>query len=421
MKFKLFGKTFEFKNVTSTMPALSSDTAWANYLSGQGYSVSAETALKVAAVFRCVDLVSKTMASLPLHLYEETPTGKEKAKAHPVYEIIHSLPNKYTTAYDFWQMFITNLLLTRGGYAKIERDKYRGTITALWNIPTGAVDGIKTNSVNGERYIDVRLGNGETERLRDGEFFYVPNFRFTSDKDPENPMNIAADVLGLSNDMNTYAAATFRQGVNPGGFIESPAGLSEQAYTRLKEDFNRNYAGVLNTGKFIILEEGSKANTFTRDMEKTQNLDSRRFAITEICRIFGVPVHLCMSMENATFSNIEQQSREYVRDCINPMSVRLEQAMYKDLLTTSERKTYYAKFATNGLLRGDTAAQTAYYNAMRQNGILNADEIRELEEMNKIPGGMGELYLINGNMITLENAKLNVPKGAQNQLKQEAK
>lgn len=410
MKIRVFGRVLEIRNEAGTRPQ--DEDAWRAYFTGAGYPLSPLSALKVSAVFRCVDLVSKTVAALPLHLYEETATGKEKAKAHPAYRLTHVLPNPQTTAYAFWQMFVANLLLTRGAYAKVQRDA-RGSVRALWNIPTGNASEIQHNAVNGERYIDVTLTDGRTERLREGEFLYVPSFLFSSAKDPEDPIRIAADVLGLTDNLTRYARATFEQGVNPGGFIESPAGLSDKAFTRLKEDFAKSYAGVMNAGKFIILEEGTKANIFTRDMEKTQNLESRKFAVTEICRIFGVPAHLCMDMEHATFSNIEQQSLEFVRDCIGPLCVRIEQALFKDVLNERDRADMFFKFSLNGLLRGDTAARTQYYNMMRQGGVMSANEIRRLEDMNDLPGADGDAVLINGNMIALENARINLPKGAK--------
>lgn len=411
MKIKLFGRTV-LEVQKSIKPA--DDAGWRELLTGRGYSVTPKTAIQVAAVFRCVDLVSKTMASLPLHMYESTDTGKEKAKGNPLYHLVYALPNLHTTAYEFWQMFVANLLLTKGGFAKIERDR-NGFIKGLWNIPTGNIPGgVETNEISGERFIDV-VSDGKTERLRSGEFIHVPSFLFSGDA--ENPLTIAADVLGLTKDLTSYASATFSQGVNPGGFIEVPGGLSDSAYERMKSDFQKNYGGVLNAGKFIMLEDGAKATTMTRDLEKTQALESRKFAIAEICRIFGVPPHLCMDMEHATFSNIEQQSLEFVRDCINPMSVKLEQALYRDLLTDTQRKRFFFKFNTNGLMRGDTAARTQYYNVMHQNGILNADEIRSLEDFNDQPDGQGKLYFLNGNMLTRENAKQNVPKGAQKEAK----
>lgn len=411
MKIKLFGRIIEIRASTS-LPPVQNDSEWVNYLAGSGYSVTAGTALQVAAVFRCVDLLSKTIASLPLHMFEETDHGKEKAKKHPLYNLVYILPNEETTAYEFWQMFVANLLLTKGGYAKISRDA-RGYIRALFNIPTGNIADEGINSVNGERWIRVIAEDGTTEVLRSGDFMFVPNFRFSSTTNAEDPIRIAADVLGITRDLSSYAQATFKQGVNPGGFIEIQSGMSDVAYNRMKEEFKLNYAGAQNAGKFLLLEEGAKANIFQRDLEKTQALESRKFAVTEICRLFGVPPHLVMDMEHATFSNIEQQSGEFVRDAINPLSVRIEQAMYRDLLSTRERERYFYKFNTNALLRGDTAARTAYYSTMRQNGVLSANEIRALEDMNKLDSDLGDIVFINGNMLPLENAKLNAPKSAQ--------
>lgn len=414
MQFKIFGKTIEIRNARSeNMPSVQSDSAWANYLQGNGETISTTTALKVGAVFRCVDLLSKTMASLPLHMFEDTGEGKTKATRHRLYNMVYALPNHSTTAYEFWQMFVANLLLTHGGYAKIKRNG-AGFITELWNIPTANVTYRGTNRLSGERYIIVTdEESGLSENLREGDYLYVPNFRFSDDRDPEDPLQIASSILGLTNDVNQLAAAAFKTGTNPGGFIETPPGLSDKAFERLKESFEAKYAGVKNAGKFLLLEDGMKVNLMTRDLEKTQALESRKFAISEVCRIFGVPLHLCMDLEHATFSNIEQQSLEFVRDAINPLSVRIEQAMYRDLLTEWERKRYFFKFNTNGLLRGDTAARTAYYNTMRQNGVMCADEIRELEDMNAIPEGQGKIFAINGNMIDLKNVPLNIPKGAQ--------
>ena len=402
----------EAPKAMATLPALGDDGAWAALLNGSG-PVDSATALKIGAVFRCVDLLSKTMASLPLHMLESTgDDAKKHAKEHPIFNLVYVLPNEYTTAYDFWQMFVANLLLTRGAFAKIVRNN-RGAVTALWNIPTANVSGVNTDEKTGQRSIIVTTQEG-SEKLLAGEYLYVPNFRFSSDTDPQDPIAMAAKILGMTNDLNTLSASAFRTGVNPGGFLEAPGGLSDKAYTRLHEEFHKKYAGVQNAGKFLILEEGVKAQMVDRDLEKTQALESRKFAVTEICRLFGVPPHLCMDLEHATFTNIEQQSLEFVRDAINPLSVRIEQAMYRDLLTPRERSRYYFKFNTNGLLRGDTAARTAYYNSARQNGWMSANDIRRLEDMNPLPEDAGgDIYTVNGNMISLANVPLNIPKGAQ--------
>ena len=415
VKFRFLGRTIEVRaSATSSLPAPWNDSAWQSVFRGYGYTVSAETALQISAVFRCVDLVSKTMASLPLHMFESTKDGKRKATEHRVYPLVYALPNYQATAYDFWQMYTANLLLTRGAFAKIKRDT-RGFISALWNIPTKRVGGIYINSVTGERYIDVASdGTWEQgERLYEGEFLYTPGFLFSDRNVPSDPMFIAASVLGLTDKLGQYANSAVN-GVNPGGFIEHPMAMSDQAYERFKKDFEASYMGALNNGKFLFLEEGAKAQLLERDMEKMQVLESRKWAVTEVCRIFGVPPHLCMDLGNATFSNIEQQSLEYVRDCVDPLAVRLEQSMFRDLLTTSERIKYFFKFNLNGLLRGDTATRASFYHSMRQDGVYSANDIREKEDENQIPKDQGgDEYLVNGNMIPMKYAANNTPKSMQ--------
>lgn len=412
MKIKLFGRVFEISNSTSDLPSISQNEEWSAYLAGRGYSVSSNTALKVSAVIRCVDVVAKTMASLPLNLYETGERGKEKAVRHPVYKLIYRLPNRHTTAYEFWHMYIFNLMLTTGAYAKIVRNR-SGFITALWNIPTSNVSGININKENGERYIDVTL-DGVTERLRDGEFMFTPGLRFSDSDDPEDPVKIARDVLGLTMALNGYAKGFFENGTNLGGFIEYDGTISDQSYERFKQSWAKTYSGVTNSNKWAFLESGFKITQLGQKPNDSQALESRKFQITEVCRMFGVPPHKVFDLDRATFSNIEQQNIEYVQESITPMSVRIEQTIYKDLLTESEQMKYYAKFNVNALLRGDIAARTNYYHNARQDGWLNANDIRELEDMNRIPEDQGgDVYAVNGNLIPLSAVPQNLPKGAQ--------
>lgn len=412
MRFKIFGKTIEIKD--STAPSsLQNDDDWRRYLTGRGYKIGPIEALKVSAVLRSVDVIAKTLASLPLALYMNTEQGKEKAVHHPVYKLLHRLPNPYTTAYDFWHMYIFNLLLTRGAYAKIVRNR-AGVVTSLWNIPTANVSDWQVNKLNGERYVVVNLGEGQTERLRFVDILHTPNLRFSSDLQAEDPLNIAADVLGLNTALNGYAIDFFANGTNTGGFVTHPESMSEEAYTRFKETWNKTYSGVLNQHKVGFLEEGMTFKEMGRNPEESQALESRKFAIVEICRLFGVPPHKVFDLERATFSNIEQQNTEFVQDAVTPNAVRIEQSMYRDLLLTREQEIYFAKWNINGLMRGDTTTRTAYYHNARQDGWLNADDIRELEDMNKLPPGQGgDIYAVNGNMMALSMVPYNKPKGAQ--------
>ena len=422
MKINLFGRSFDIKmgRIVQSLPKIYDEDAWMNYLSGKGYTVNHATALRVAVVIRCADVVAKTMASLGCHLYKTTGEGKVRAEAHPLYKILRLSPNPETTAYEFWHMYVFNLMLTKGAYAKIVRDQ-NGFIRELWNIPTNNVFPDR-NSVTGEKYIDVVYSNnsphwnqhGSGERIYYPNYMHTPGLRFQYEDDPHDFVNIAADVLGLTMALNGYAKDFFENGANMGGFIEYPHAIKRDTFQKFREEWEKTYSGVANQHKWAILEGGFELTKFDSKPEEAQALESRKFEITEVCRIMGVTPHKVFDLDRATFNNIEQMNIEYVQETIDPMAERLEQTIYKDLLTRVEQRRHYVRFNTNKLLKGDTKARTDYYNALRQNGILSANDIRDLEEMNRIPTDKGgDEYLVNGNMISLEHAKNNLPKSMQ--------
>lgn len=412
MKIKFFGKTIEIRAAAASYPDFRNDEGWVNYLGGGGRKISSSNAIKVAAVIRCVDVVAKTISSLPVNLYQSVNDGREKAEKHPVYRLINRLPNPETTAYEFWHMYVFNLMLTRGAYAKIVRNQ-KGYIKEIWNIPTKNVTMGRTATTN-ELFINVKLASGKIEQLLPGQFMYTPGLRFSDPDDPEDPITIASEVLGLTTALNAYAKEFFENGTNLGGFIEYDGTISDEGYERFKDSWAKTYAGVTNHHKWAFLESGFKLNQLGRNPTDSQALESRRFEITEICRMFGVPPHKVFDLDRATFSNIEQQNIDFVQESITPMCVRMEQTIYKDLLTEKEQINHYAKFNVNGLLRGDVTARTAYYHNARQDGWMNANDIRELEDMKLIPAEEGgDIYAVNGNMIPLTAIPQNLPKGAK--------
>ncbi len=422
LKINLFGRSFEVKagRIVESLPKPYDESAWASYLSGKGYAINHTTALRVAVAFRCADVVAKTIASLGCHLYKDTADGKERVKGHSLYSLLRMMPNHETTAYDFWHMYVFNLMLTNGAYAKIVRDQ-NGFIRQLWNIPTGNVYPGR-NPITGERYIDVVYSERswsawdkpQGERIYYPNYMYTPGLRFQSDEDPHDFVYIAADVLGLTMALNGYAKSYFENGANLGGFVEYPGGVNIDAFTRFKEDWQKAYYGVANNHKWAILEGGFKLTKFDSKPEEAQALESRKFEMQEVCRIMGVTPHKVFDLDRATFNNIEHLNIEYVQETIDPKCEQLEQTIYKDLLTSIEQKWLYSKFNTNKLLKGDTQSRTQYYNMMRQNGVMSSNDIRDLEDMNKIPEDQGgNAYLVNGNMISLVNAQNNLPKGLQ--------
>jgi len=408
----MFGKKLEinFNNAVQSMPPLSNDSAWKEYLAGRGYIVGSDTALQVAVVIRCADVVAKTMASLGCHLYKSEVGGKTRATNNPLYKLLRMLPNPETTAYEFWHMYVFNLMMTKGAYAKIIRDG-SGRIKELWNIPTAFVT-MQRNSVTRERYLHVYNPKGGIDTVYD--FMYTPGLRFANDEAPEDFMRIASEVLGLTIDLNKYAKDYFENGSNMGGFIEYPQAINEVSFKKFKEDWGKTYAGVMNQHKWAILEGGFKATKMESNPEQAQALESRKFQVIEICRIMGVPPWKVFATDGYSYASMEQSNIEYVQETLSPMDVRITQTIYKDLLSNAEQNLHYARFNLNALLRGDVAARTLYYHNARQDGWMNANEIRELEEMDKIAVDQGgDIYAINGNMIPITAIPLNLPKGAQ--------
>jgi HK97 family phage portal protein len=415
LQFNIFGKQFVigFKNtLTQSLPALTDDTGWATYLNGRGYSVTSTTALKIAVVIRCADVVAKTMASLGCHLYQTTGDSKERAVNHPLYRMLRMMPNPETTAYEFWHMYIFSLMMTSGAFAKIMRD-VNGYITGIWNIPTKNVV-LSRNPTTGERYIVICEDGRYSAPIYETGFMYTPGLRFSDGNNSEDFVKIAADVLGLTINLNSYAKDYFESGSNMGGFVEYPVGIGEESFKKFKEEWGQTYSGVVNQHKWAILEGGFKVNKLDSSPENSQALESRKFQILEVCRMMGVPPHKAFAMETTSYNSMEQANIEYAQETIDPKDEQISQTIFKDLLTSKERLTYSAHFNVNKLLKGDTAARTTFYNIMRQNGVYNANDIRRFEDMNDISEeDGGNSYLVNGNMIGMKWAKDNKPKSLQ--------
>jgi len=185
--------------------------------------------------------------------------------------------------------------------------------------------------------------------------------------------------------------------------LEHPGTIKDPE--RIRQSWQSTFGGSSNSNKIAVLEEGLKYTPIAISPEQAQFLETRKFQINEIARIFRVPPHMLADLEKSSFSNIEQQSLEFVKYTLDPWVIRWEQAMNKALLLDSEKRTVFTKFNVDGLLRGDYASRMTGYATARQNGWMSANDIRALENLDRIPADLGgDLYLINGAMTKLEEA-----------------
>lgn len=363
-----------------------------------GKNVNERTALQTTAVYACVRILSETIASLPLHTYRYTDRGKDKALDHPLYYLLHSEPNREMTSFVFRETLMSHLLLWGNAYAQIIRDG-RGRVLSLYPLLPDKmlVDRASTGEITYHYQTDRGL-----YVLRSDEVLHIPGLGFDG-LIGYSPIAMAKNAIGMAIATEEYGATFFANGANPGGVLEHPGIVKDPK--RLRDSWNAVYQGSGNAHRIAVLEEGVKFSPIGIPPDQAQFLETRKFQINEIARIFRVPPHMLADLEKSSFSNIEQQSLEFVKYTLDPWVIRWEQAIQKALFLPSEKQQYFVKFNLDGLLRGDYQSRMTGYATGRQNGWLSSNDIRELENLNAIPPELGgDLYLINGNMTKLQDA-----------------
>ena len=372
-----------------------------------GKNVTERSAMQMTAVYSCVRVLSEAVAGLPLHLYKYNKNGgKEKALDNPLYFLLHDEPNPEMTSFVFRETLMTHLLLWGNAYAQIIRNG-KGEVVALYPLMPNkmAVD----RDSSGRLYYKYYRGSDEAIRSKEHEVvlspydvLQIPGLGFDG-LVGYSPIAMAKNAIGLAIATEEFGAKFFANGAAPSGVLEHPGTLKNP--DKVRESWNATFGGSHNANKVAVLEEGMKYSPISISPEQAQFLETRKFQINEIARIFRVPPHMVGDLEKSSFSNIEQQSLEFVKYTLEPWLVRWEQSMVRSLLTPSEKREYFIKFNVDGLLRGDYASRMSGYATARQNGWMSANDIRELENLDRIPAKEGgDLYLINGNMTKLADA-----------------
>ena len=397
----IFSRIFKARDKPKN--AFGSSLAFLFGATSSGKTVNERTAMQTAAVYACVRILAETIASLPLHTYTYTDNGKEKALQHPLYQLLHSEPNPEMTSFVFRETLMSHLLLWGNAYAQIIRNS-RGQVLALYPLLPSRID--VSRASNGELVYTYHRDSDEGPtcwvKLRKDDVLHIPGLGFDG-LIGYSPIAMARNAIGMALATEEYGAAFFANGANPGGVLEHPGIIKD--IQRVKDSWNSVYQGTSNAHRVAILEEGMKFSPIGIPPEQAQFLETRKYQTEEICRIFRVPPHLVASLDRATFSNIEHQSISFIDNTIIPWVTRIEQSLQKSLLSESEKTKLLIKFNLNGRLRGDAASRAAFYQIMRQNGIMSANDIRQLEEMNLISEEQGgSKYLVNGNFVDMANA-----------------
>ena len=375
--------------------------------STSGKTVTERSAMQMTAVYSCVRILAEAIAGLPLHLYTyKEDGGKEKAIGHPLYLLLHDEPNPEMSSFVFRETLMTHLLLWGNAYAQIIRNG-KGEVVALYPLMPNRMTVDRDSS--GQLFYSYQMNNSDAPTMKAGtvilkpsDVLHIPGLGFDG-LVGYSPIAMAKNAIGLAIATEEYGAKFFANGATPGGLLEYPGTVKDP--DRVRESWNKGFSGSQNAGKVAILEEGMKYTPISIAPEQAQFLETRKFQINEIARIFRVPPHMVGDLEKSSFSNIEQQSLEFVKYTLDPWVVRWEQSLSRALFTPEEKKKYFVKFNVEGLLRGDYQSRMNGYATARQNGWMSANDIRELENLDRIPAEEGgDLYLINGNMLPLVHA-----------------
>ena len=363
-----------------------------------GLRIDSETSLQSTVVLACARVLAESIASLPLHLYEYLPQGgKAPAREHPLYRRLHTSPNSWQTAFEWREQQVLWLCLWGNSYNLLVPGS-AGFATELQPLHPSRM---KVERIeNGRLLYKFRDERGREETYTQDQIMHI---RWLSDDGINGmiPVELARDAIGLARACEIHGARYFGNGARPGFVLTTDNDMKPEAAAMLRDNWERMHRGADRASRTAVLFGGLKPMELAgSNNQESQFLETRRFQIEEICRLYRVPPHLVGDLSRSSFSNIEQQSIDFVQHSLLPWLRRFENAFARDLIVEDEK--YFAEFDTRGLLRGDAAARASYYSSLYNLGVASINEIRSWESLNPVEGG--DLRFVQLNMQTLSQA-----------------
>lgn len=363
-----------------------------------GKVVNERSAMQTTAVFACVRIIAETVASLPLHTYRYQGEGKEKIYTHPLYKVLHDEPNPEMTSFTLRETMLTHLLLWGNAYCQIIRNG-KGEVKYLYPLLPDKITVDRESK--GNLYYSYRK-ESTTHYLGPDDILHIPGLGFDG-VIGYSPVALAKNAIGLNIAAEEYGGRFFANNATPSGILSTQGTIKDP--TKVRDAWQSAYGGVNNSNKVAVLEDGLQYQAISMPNSDAQFLETRKFQIEEICRIFQVPPHMVADLSKSSFSNIENQSISFVVHTIRPWLVRIEQAMNKKLFLEKEKGHCFVSFNASALMRGDYKSRMDGYAIGIQNGFFSVNDVRRMENMDPISEeDGGDLYLVNGNMLPLKLA-----------------
>ena len=375
--------------------------------SSAGKPVNERTAMQMTAVYAAVRILAEGVASLPLQVYRRGENGdRSKAEDLNLFYLLHDKPNPEMTSFIFREALMCHLLLFGNAYAQVLRNG-RGEVAALYPLLPNKMS-VERDEKGQLFYRYIRNDSepptmeGNTVILMPGDVLHIPGLGFDG-LVGYSPISMTKNAIGLALAAEEYGSRFFANGAAPAGVLEHPGVIRD--VSKLRESWNETFGGSRNAGKVAILEEGLHFNPISMSPQDSQLLETRQYQLTEIARIFRIPPHLLGDLSKATFSNIEEQSLEFVKYTLTPWICRWESSLTDALLSREEQRKYEIRFNVEGLLRGDYKSRMEGYAVGINNGFMCPNDVRRLEGFDLIPEEKGgNNFLVQGAMIRLEDA-----------------
>lgn len=344
--------------------------------------VNPNVALTYSTIFACVRVIAETIATLPLFLYKVKGNNKVKAREHNLYSILHDAPNLECTSVSFFESLITQILLTGNGFAEIIKDNFNN-ILELHILDANKIRVYRDNYNN---IVYEYNDDGKIISLSKRQVLHIAGLGWNGIIG-YSPIALMRRQIATGIYQDNFALDFFSNGVKKVPILSHPNRISKEAKESMKESFRKSWDNGI-----VVLEEGITVNPITMNLSDAQFLESRRFSVEEICRIFRVPPHLIGDLSRSTNNNIEHQSIEFVTHTIRPWCVRIERALNNFLLNIKEKGKYTIEFMLDGLLRGDTLTRQQSNQIKLNNGILTRNQWRQQENMNEVEDKYGDDY-----------------------------
>jgi len=359
--------------------------SWANLDAFEGRETSAginiteSVALGIPAVYACIRVLTEAIASLPLLTYERFDNGdKERARGFSLFRLLHDAPNPLMTSFELRELLVGHLCLRGNAYCYIERDQ--GEVVALWPLHPDKV----TVELQGRELVYKHQSDGAEKIYPMQDILHIRGLG-ADGIIGYSPLTLLRDSFGYSKAVQEYSSSYFRNDASPGGILVSPSALSAQSLSDLRQAWETGHSGKRKHHRVAILDNGLEWKSIGVSPQDSQLIESQKFSVVEIARVFRVPLNLVMDYERSTYSNVTEQNRSFLTHTLQPWLTRIEQAMMKSLLTESEKEKFFIEHLTNGFLRSDTKTRYESYKIAIESGFMTVDEVRQLENMNSLP------------------------------------